>query len=103
MWQLDTYPQHTQFAEPEGGVIDPGGTGQIVGVDAPVYLPASTLIDLHVDKIFKVNQQSFHVVLDGFNIFNSSTPTDMDPLFEYGKVTAIPQARWFRLGLKYQF
>jgi hypothetical protein len=103
MWQLETYPQHTQWASPDGGVIDPGGTGQIVGVSSPVHLPANTLFDLHLDKVFKVNQQSVHVVLDGFNIFNSSTPTDMDPLFEYGKVTAIPQARWFRFGLRYQF
>jgi hypothetical protein len=104
MWQLETYPQHTQWAAPEGGVIDPGGTGQIVGVGDPVYLPNQNLVDLHLDKVVKINNtQSFHVVLDGFNIFNSSSVTDMDTLFEYGKVTAIPQARWFRLGLRYQF
>ena len=33
----------------------------------------------------------------------TNAPTDMDPLFEYGNVTAIPHARWFRLGLKYHF
>lgn len=103
MWQIETYPQHTQWAAPEGGVIDPGGTGQIVGVSDPVYLPMQSLLDLHLDKVFKVSNQSFHVVVDGFNIFNTSTPTDMDPQFEYGKVTAIPAARWFRLGLRYQF
>ena len=28
LWQLETYPQHTQFGDPPGGVIDPGGTAR---------------------------------------------------------------------------
>jgi hypothetical protein len=103
MWQLETYPQITQWASPEGGVIDAGGTGQIVGVVDPAYLPTQALLDLHFDKMFKVRTDTLHIVVDGFNIFNSFAATDADPLFEYGKVTAIPASRRFRFGVKYEF
>jgi hypothetical protein len=106
LWQLETYPQLTQYNfddAPVGGVIDPGGTGQIVGVADPSYLPTQTLLDLHLDKMFKLRTHTMHFVVDGFNIFNSFTPTDVDPLFEYGKVTAIPRSRRFRFGAKYEF
>jgi hypothetical protein len=104
MWQLETYPQLTQFGGPADGVIDPGGTGQIVGVGDPVYLPTRSLLDLHFDKVFKVRAaQRIHIVVDGFNVFNVHAPTDADPLNEYGKVTAIPASRRWRFGLKYEF
>ena len=42
MWMLDNYPQHTQFGDPPGGVIDPGGLNQVVSVDpnSPTISPA---------------------------------------------------------------
>ena len=43
------------------------------------------------------------LVLDGFNIFNSDTPLNMDVHFDYGKVTSIPQSRRFRFGARYEF
>jgi len=104
MWQLETYPQLTQFGGPADGVIDPGGTGQIVGVGDPVYLPTRSLLDLHFDKMFRVRAaHRIHIVVDGFNVFNVHAPTDADPLYEYGKVTAIPASRRWRFGLKYEF
>ena len=42
-------------------------------------------------------------IIDGFNLFNSFTPTDADPLFEFGKVTAIHAPRRFRFGARYEF
>ena len=49
-------------------------------------------------------QQSLHLVLDGFNIFNTNTPTDMGVVGEgYGNVTNIPQGRRFRFGVRFQF
>jgi hypothetical protein len=102
MWQLETYPQKTQWGGPDNGAIDPGG-GNIVGVSDPVYLPTRSLFDLHLDKVFKFQNQSVHIVVDGFNVFNVHTPTDVDMLWEYGKVTAIPASRRWRLGLKYEF
>src|SRR5262245_19089478 len=99
MWRIEGYPQRTQFGDPAGSVIIPGGNPQITGVDpnAPDYLPTLTLLDLHLEKAFKLGgAKSVHVVFDGFNIFNSNTPTDMDVQNEYGKVTSIPQGRRFR-------
>jgi hypothetical protein len=103
VWQLENYPQHTEFGDPPGGVIDTGGLDQLVGVSSPAYLPKRTLLDLHFDKVFKIQNQSIHFIVDGFNVFNSFTPTDVDPIFEYGKVTAIPQSRRFRFGARYEF
>jgi Carboxypeptidase regulatory-like domain/TonB dependent receptor-like, beta-barrel len=104
VWQQETVPQHTENGNPPGSVIGTG-SDQIVGVDVkdPAYLPAQTLLDLHFDKVFKVSNQRIHFIVDGFNIFNSSTPTDVDVLEEYGKVTAIPQSRRFRFGARYEF
>ncbi len=106
LWKLETYPQHTPFGDPPGGAIDPGGTGQLVSVDpnSPDYLPNGALFDLHVEKAFKVTGiNTLHLVLDGFNVFNASTTTDADPIFEYGKVTAIVAPRWFRFGARWEF
>jgi hypothetical protein len=104
MWLLETYPGHTPEGDPPGGVVDPGGLGRIVAGN-PDYLPTSTLLDLHLDKVFKVGKgkQSLHFIVDGFNVFNSDTPTDIDVQFEWGKVTAIPGARHFRGGIRYEF
>ena len=102
LWQLETYPQHTQFGDPPGGVIDPGGLGQIVAIDPkhPAYLPTLTLFDLRVEKSFKVPaNQTVRFIVDGFNIFNTFTPTDVDPTFEYRQghghplVTPVPVRR----------
>lgn len=106
LWRLETYPQHTQFGDPPGGVIDPGGTGQIVAVEStnPDHLPTQTLLDVHFEKSFRfAGDRKVRFIVDGFNLFNSFTPTDADPLFEFGKVTAIPVARHFRFGMRYEF
>jgi hypothetical protein len=102
VWRLQTYDQITEWGGPDTGVIDTGGN-QIVAVTEPVHLPTQKIIDLHLDKVFKLSTYRFHVVVDGFNILNTFTPTDVDPLFEYGKVTAIPRSRRFRFGAKLEF
>jgi len=105
-WQQESYPQLTQFGGPENGVVDPGGLPQIVAVDPknPSNFPTLTLFDLHLEKRFKFGkEQSVRFIVDGFNIFNTFTPTDADPLNEYGKVTSIPQSRRFRFGARYEF
>ena len=102
-WLLEGYPLRTQFADPPGSIIDTGG-GSIVATDTPDHLPTQVLLDLHLEKALKLGgHRAIHLVLDGFNVFNSYTPTDIDVQFEYGKVTAIPGARWVRFGAKYEF
>jgi hypothetical protein len=106
MWQLEAYPVHTAFADPAGGVIDPGGLGRIV-IDDPnnaTYLPTQALLDLHLERAFRLSdKRSVHLVADGFNMFNSSTPTDINLQYEWGKVTAIPTSRRFRGGVRFEF
>jgi hypothetical protein len=107
MWMLDNYPQHTQWASPPGGVIDPGGLNQVVAYDPnnPDYLPNLSLLDLHAEKDIKVHGgQSLRVIFDGFNMFNSNAATDTSVMSDgYGRVITIPQGRRFRLGVRYQF
>jgi hypothetical protein len=107
VWLVEDYPVHSQWADPPGGVLNPGGLPQIVAVDPndPDYLPNQHLFDLHLARTFKLGSEHRNVVLivDGFNIFNSSTPLNLDVHFEYGKVRAIPQSRRFRFGARYEF
>jgi hypothetical protein len=107
MWLIEDYPVHTEFADPPGGVIDPQGPSQIVGVDPndPDYLPSQHLFDLHLARSFKLGGEGRKVmlVLDGFNIFNSDTPLNIDVHYDYGKVQSIPQSRRFRFGARYEF
>ena len=107
VWRLENYPQLTENGGPPGGVIIPGGLPQVVSVDPndPDHLPNLTILDLHAEKQFKFGgSQSVHLVFDGFNIFNTDTPTDMSVIGDgYGRVTNIPQGRRFRLGVRYQF
>jgi hypothetical protein len=107
MWRLEGYPERTQFGGQSGGVINPAGSPQIVAVDAndPDYLPNLTLLDLHVEKPFKLGgQKALHLVVDGFNVFNSNAATNMIVATEgYGKIENIPQGRRFRAGVRLQF
>jgi hypothetical protein len=105
IWRIQDYPLHTQWASPPGGVINPGGLAQIVSVDPndPDHLPQQHLLDLHVERAFGPESRKVHVVVDGFNIFNTAAPLNADVRFEYGKVTAIPQSRRFRFGIRYEF
>ena len=105
IWRLESYPVHSQFAHPPGGVLNPGGLPQIVAVDPnePDYLPNQQLLDLHVERAFGYRSGNLHLVLDGFNIFNSASPLNTDVIFDYGQVTAIPAPRRFRVGVRYEF
>jgi len=106
MWMLEGYPQHTQFGDPEGGVIDTGGS-YIVAVDpnTPDYLPNLGILDLHLEKAIKFGRgQQIQLVVDGFNIFNTNTATNIGVQAEgYGRITNIPQGRRFRGGVRFQF
>jgi len=107
VWQLDGYPVRTELGDPAGSVIIPGGLPQVVSVDPnePDHLPNQNLLDLHFARAFKLGggTQRVNLIVDGFNIFNTSTPLDIDVQADYGRVNSIPQSRRFRFGLRYEF
>jgi outer membrane receptor protein involved in Fe transport len=104
VWQLEGIPQHSQWGNPEGGVID-GGVGTIVSSQTPFYMPTQSILDYRVEKAIPLGSKygSVHVVLDVFNLFNANTPTDLDYQWEFGKVGGILSPRAFRLSFLYQF
>lgn len=104
VWKWESYPQHTQWANPPGGVIDPGGVGRIVGVAEPDYLPTLAIFDLRLEKQFNLGgSKALNLIVDGFNLFNTNTPTNIDYQWEYGKVTGIPASRRFRGSVRFTF
>lgn len=112
-WNYD--PENTDLME--HGVILNGGSGmpgQIVAQDPnkPLYLPAQKLLDLHLEKTFKLGQGNLHILLDGFNIFNAHDVTNaMVKKVEFagivardiGRVVGLTTPRVFRLGVMYDF
>jgi hypothetical protein len=105
VWLLEDYPVRTETGG--RGVINPGGLPQIVAVDVndPDYLPHQHILDLHLERAFNVGggNRKLHLVVDGFNVFNSNAPINMDVHFDYGKVQSIPTARRFRGGVRFEF
>jgi hypothetical protein len=104
MWLTEAIPQHTQWANPPGSVIDVGSLGRIVATDQPTYLPNLSLLDLHLEKAVNLGgPRKLHLMVDGFNMMNVDTPTDIDVQYEWGKVTSIPSSRRFRFGARFEF
>jgi outer membrane receptor protein involved in Fe transport len=107
VWRLENYPVLTENGGPATGVVNPGGLPQLVSVDPndPDHLPKLALVDLHAERAFTVRSgKTLHLVVDGFNVFNAATPTDMSVIGDgYGRVTNIPQGRRFRAGIRYKF
>lgn len=112
-WNYD--PTNTDLME--HGVILNGGSGmpgQIVAQDPnkPLYLPAQKLLDLHLEKTFKMGRGNLHILLDSFNIFNAHDVTNaMVKTVEtagivtrnVGRVVGLTTPRTFRLGVMYDF
>lgn len=107
VWRLDNYPTLTASGGLPDAPIIPGGLPQVVAVDPndPDYLPTGKFLDLHAERAFNLGgTNAIHLVLDGFNIFNSNPPINMSVVGDgYGRVTNIPQGRRFRIGVRYQF
>lgn len=91
-------------------VISTGGDS-IVAMDPtkPLYLPPQKILDLHLEKAFVVGPGKLHLILDGFNIFNSKDVTNaMSKIIDssvpfQGQLTGILSPRTFRLGVMYDF
>jgi hypothetical protein len=103
LWELEDIPVHSEWANPEGGIIG-GGVGSIVVDTKPKWLPTQTILDLRAEKTFKLSKYgSISVILDAFNVFNADTPTSIDNQYEYGRVGSIVEPRTFRFSFSYQF
>jgi outer membrane receptor protein involved in Fe transport len=106
-WFLEDIPTLAPWGGPDNGILDTGVPPTIVGVDPnhPVFLPASTILDFRLAKVFNIaRSQSMQFSLDVFNIFNAGVVTNADYQFSPGKVTAVTSpSRKFRAGLSYQF
>ena len=103
IWRLETYPVHTEWSNPTGGVIQTGG-GSIVSSIDPTWLPSLAIFDLRAEKAIPVKSfGSVHVILDVFNIFNSANITNAEYSGLWGRITGISDARRFRLSFMFQF
>lgn len=107
VWLREEYPVRAPWGGPPNSIIDPGGIHTVVAVDPndPEYLPNQHLLDLHLERAFPIGggSRKLHLIVDGFNIFNSSSATDVDTQFEFGKITAIPSPRRLRGGVRFEF
>jgi hypothetical protein len=91
-------------------VLTTGGNA-IVAQDPtnPLYLPVQKILDLHLEKTFKLGPGNLHVMLDGFNVFNSKDVTNaLSKIYDesvpfQGQLTGILSPRTFRFGLMYDF
>ncbi len=97
-------------------IIDTGQgmSFQIVAQDPthPNYLPVLSIIDLRLEKTFKVWRGQIRVMLDGFNILNSVDVINAGAkrieksgllVQDVGRVVGLTTPRTFRLGLMYEF
>ncbi len=112
-WNYD--PTDTELMD-HGVILEASGgmPGQIVSQDPnkPLYLSALKILDLRLEKTFKLGRGNLHVMLDGFNILDSKDVTNaMVKRVEVagiiardvGRVVGLVTPRYFRLGLLYEF
>jgi hypothetical protein len=106
VWQLQSLNEITQWnftTHPDDAVLE-GGTGTIVGVDKPLYLPVQAIVDFRLEKTIRIrNYGSLVFVLDAFNLFNANQPNSIEYQYPFGSVRGVLSPRTFRLSFMYQF
>lgn len=113
-WNFD--PEDTDLLAHGLICTQAGYEGQIVAQDPtdPLYMPLLTILDLRLEKTFKLGSGNLRVMLDGFNLLGSKAVTnamvkkvsvpDTDILLrDVGRVVGLVSPRYFRLGLMYSF
>ncbi len=106
VWELEGYPTIESYSwpNPVDGINETGGIGSLVGVRAPLYLPASAIVDLRVERTFKLSRfGSISLVFDAFNLLNANQPNSIEYQYPFGSVRGILSPRTFRLSFMYQF
>jgi hypothetical protein len=113
-WNYD--PADTDLLE-HAVIITSGGASQQIVAQAgtqPLYMPVLSILDLRLDKSFKLGPNKLRFMLDMFNLFNSKAVTNAmlkkigvsgtDILLrDVGRVVGLVAPRTFRLGILYQF
>jgi hypothetical protein len=71
-------------------------------------LPAQAILDLRLEKVFRVGAASFGVFADAFNLFNGNKSTEVQVRSDsialvFGEMTRIQDPRAVRLGFKFEF
>ena len=71
-------------------------------------LPAQVILDLRLEKVFRLGGTSFAVFADGFNAFNGNAATaaqtrSSSPALVFRQMTAIQDPRAVRLGFRFEF
>jgi hypothetical protein len=90
-------------------VLTTGGT-QIVAQDPknPLYMPVLKILDLRLEKGFRMGPGKLSFILDVFNLFNSQDVTNAytkktEGIDTIGQITGIVAPRKFRGGIEYVF
>jgi hypothetical protein len=113
-WNFD--PEDTDLLQHAVICTQAGYEGQIVAQDPtePLYMPLLSILDLRLDKSFKLPRGRLRIMLDGFNLLSSKAVTnamvkkvsvpDTDILLrDVGRVVGLVAPRTFRLGVMYEF
>jgi len=71
-------------------------------------LPDLSVLDLRLEKVFRIKGVALSVFADGFNLFNENNATEVETLSSnsnrvFGVMTAIENPRTFRIGMKFEF
>jgi outer membrane receptor protein involved in Fe transport len=108
--RINTQTDLTDAAFMAHAVLITGG-GQLVAQDPkkPLYMPVLQILDLRLEKSFKVGPGKLNFIFDAFNVFNSQDVTNAytkkieGPINTVGQITGIVAPRNLRLGIEYSF
>ena len=103
---------NTDFSDAElmaQAVLTTGGT-QIIAQDPtkPLYMPVLKILDLRLEKGFRMGPGKLSVIFDVFNLFNSQDVTNaytrkIEGVDTIGQITGIVAPRKYRGGIEYVF
>ncbi len=71
-------------------------------------MPAQVILDLRLEKGFRIGDTKFSIFADGFNLFNENKATDVwyrssSPAIVFGQMRLIMDPRAIRLGARFEF
>jgi len=105
IWPLEDFPKLFSYGG-NGEAITTGET-YIVSIDPnkPFYYPAEKILDLHLEKSFRVGKGNIRAVFDIFNVFNEAAVTNATwKTYDFGRVVGITYpSRSARLSFVYEF